>query len=195
MLYDKDIRDHTGDNRLRKHANELNAHRPSNKRSLGRLYALENVQFNAGCVGGWCSTADPLLNAYTSHITTSSNTITMSKSSSTIHLFNFEVHFKMNPAKTRPIQKFAQATARCSAEVSPVPTSDPTLSSSTHVFQASAYGKCIVADFNAVHKDKCLKEFMKLKDCYLVCHQSKQITCVVITLNCYLTLIQIASKK
>ena len=30
------------------------------------------------------------------------------------------------------------------------------------------YGKCIVADYNAVHKDKCLTEFMRLKDCYLV---------------------------
>lgn len=30
------------------------------------------------------------------------------------------------------------------------------------------YGKCIVADFNSVHKDKCANEFMKLKDCYLV---------------------------
>ncbi|WQF81496.1 Putative NADH dehydrogenase [ubiquinone] 1 alpha subcomplex assembly factor 8 [Colletotrichum destructivum] len=31
----------------------------------------------------------------------------------------------------------------------------------------SLYGKCIVADYNAVHKDKCVKEFLKLKDCYL----------------------------
>lgn len=30
------------------------------------------------------------------------------------------------------------------------------------------YGKCIVADYNSVHKDKCAKEFLKLKDCYLV---------------------------
>lgn len=34
--------------------------------------------------------------------------------------------------------------------------------------QAAVYGKCIVADYNAVHKDKCAAEFMKLKDCYLV---------------------------
>ncbi|OBR03712.1 hypothetical protein CH63R_12839 [Colletotrichum higginsianum IMI 349063] len=26
---------------------------------------------------------------------------------------------------------------------------------------------CIVADYNAVHKDKCVKEFLRLKDCYL----------------------------
>lgn len=34
--------------------------------------------------------------------------------------------------------------------------------------QASVYGKCVVADYNSVHKDKCAKEFLKLKDCYLV---------------------------
>lgn len=34
--------------------------------------------------------------------------------------------------------------------------------------QASTYGKCIVADYNAVYKDKCLTEFLRLKDCYLV---------------------------
>ncbi|KAK4187593.1 hypothetical protein QBC35DRAFT_498357 [Podospora australis] len=34
--------------------------------------------------------------------------------------------------------------------------------------QASVYGKCIVADYNSVHKDKCAAEFMKLKNCYLV---------------------------
>ena len=30
------------------------------------------------------------------------------------------------------------------------------------------YGKCILADYNAVHKDMCAKEFLRLKDCYLV---------------------------
>ena len=34
--------------------------------------------------------------------------------------------------------------------------------------QAAVYGKCIVVDYNSVHKDKCVAEFMKLKDCYLV---------------------------
>ncbi len=34
--------------------------------------------------------------------------------------------------------------------------------------QASIYGKCIVADYNSVHKDKCLTEFLRLKDCYMV---------------------------
>ncbi|KAK7921009.1 hypothetical protein PG985_009031 [Apiospora marii] len=53
------------------------------------------------------------------------------------------------PARTRPIQKFAAAVSQCSPE-------------------AAVYGKCIVADYNSVHKDKCVAEFMKLKDCYLV---------------------------
>lgn len=53
------------------------------------------------------------------------------------------------PPRTRPIEKFASCVAQCSAE-------------------ASVYGKCIVADFNGVHKDKCLKEFMLLKECYIV---------------------------
>lgn len=34
--------------------------------------------------------------------------------------------------------------------------------------QASVYGKCILADYNAVQKDMCAKEFLRLKDCYLV---------------------------
>ncbi|KAL2042443.1 hypothetical protein N7G274_004935 [Stereocaulon virgatum] len=51
------------------------------------------------------------------------------------------------PGRTRPIEKFAEAVAKCSAE-------------------ASVYGKCIIADYNGVYKDKCLTEFMKLKDCY-----------------------------
>jgi hypothetical protein len=50
--------------------------------------------------------------------------------------------------KIRPIEKFARAVAQCSTE-------------------AASYGKCIVADYNAVYKDMCAKEFMKLKDCYL----------------------------
>ncbi|CVL05895.1 uncharacterized protein FMAN_10476 [Fusarium mangiferae] len=56
----------------------------------------------------------------------------------------------MNQQRARPIQKFAKAVSQCSVE-------------------ATAYGQCIVADYNAVHKDKCAKEFMRLKDCYLVC--------------------------
>lgn len=34
--------------------------------------------------------------------------------------------------------------------------------------KGAAYGKCIFADYNNVYKDKCAKEFMALKDCYLV---------------------------
>jgi len=36
------------------------------------------------------------------------------------------------------------------------------------VMQSAVYGKCIFADYNNVHKDMCAKEFMKLKECYLV---------------------------
>ncbi|KAG8670033.1 hypothetical protein FPOAC2_09375 [Fusarium poae] len=54
----------------------------------------------------------------------------------------------MSQQKTRPIQKFAKAVSQCSGE-------------------ATSYGKCIIVDYNAVHKDKCVKEFMRLKDCYL----------------------------
>ncbi|KAJ5204664.1 uncharacterized protein N7498_005543 [Penicillium cinerascens] len=53
------------------------------------------------------------------------------------------------PARTRPVEKFAKATAQCSVE-------------------AAAYGKCVVSDYNSVHKDMCAKEFMRLKDCFLV---------------------------
>ena len=41
----------------------------------------------------------------------------------------------------------------------------------THILQASVYGKCIVADYNAAYHDKCLTEFMRLKNCYLVSGQ------------------------
>ncbi|OAL53071.1 hypothetical protein IQ07DRAFT_641484 [Pyrenochaeta sp. DS3sAY3a] len=52
-------------------------------------------------------------------------------------------------SRTRPIDKFATAAAKCSKE-------------------STVYGKCIFADYNNVHKDKCATEFMALKDCYLV---------------------------
>ncbi|KAF4125953.1 hypothetical protein GMORB2_1199 [Geosmithia morbida] len=55
----------------------------------------------------------------------------------------------MTRPATRPIQKFAAATSKCSVE-------------------AAVYGKCIVADYNSVHKDKCAKEFLRLKDCYIM---------------------------
>lgn len=34
--------------------------------------------------------------------------------------------------------------------------------------QTSAYGKCVVADYNNVTKDRCLTEFMRLQQCYTV---------------------------
>ncbi|KAI1799362.1 hypothetical protein F4811DRAFT_544280 [Daldinia bambusicola] len=52
------------------------------------------------------------------------------------------------PARQRPIQKFAAAASKCSTE-------------------ARIYGKCIVEDYNAVHKDKCMNEFFKLLDCFI----------------------------
>lgn len=36
--------------------------------------------------------------------------------------------------------------------------------------QGAVFGRCIAADFNGVYKDKCLTEFLKLKDCYTVCY-------------------------
>ncbi|KAI1759109.1 hypothetical protein GGR53DRAFT_514717, partial [Hypoxylon sp. FL1150] len=50
--------------------------------------------------------------------------------------------------RQRPIQKLAASVSQCSAE-------------------AAIYGKCIVADYNSVHKDKCATEFLKFKDCFL----------------------------
>ena len=38
----------------------------------------------------------------------------------------------------------------------------------TRYYQASTYGKCIVADYNNVHKDKCMTDFLRLKQCYVV---------------------------
>ncbi|KIW66011.1 hypothetical protein PV04_08219 [Phialophora macrospora] len=49
---------------------------------------------------------------------------------------------------TRPIEKFAAATAKCSIE-------------------AAAYGQCILKDYQSTYQDMCAKEFIKLKDCYL----------------------------
>lgn len=51
--------------------------------------------------------------------------------------------------RTRPIETFARATAKCGVE-------------------ATAYGKCILQDYQSVHQDMCAREFMRLKDCYLV---------------------------
>ncbi|KAK5088852.1 hypothetical protein LTR05_003074 [Lithohypha guttulata] len=51
--------------------------------------------------------------------------------------------------RARPIEKFAEAVAKCGPE-------------------AANYGKCIVADYQSTYQDMCKKEFMVLKDCYLV---------------------------
>lgn len=69
-------------------------------------------------------------------------------------------------SRSRPIKKFAAAVSRCHGEVSPSSHTPLRFNSDTN--KASLYGKCIVTDYNSVHKDKCLREFMKLKDCYLV---------------------------
>lgn len=58
------------------------------------------------------------------------------------------------PGRTRPIEKFAEAVAKCSAE-------------------GAVFGRCIAADFNGVYKDKCLAEFLKLKDCYTAAAKQK----------------------
>ncbi|KAJ6256291.1 hypothetical protein Dda_8788 [Drechslerella dactyloides] len=52
----------------------------------------------------------------------------------------------MPPTKIRPVDRLAQAVAKCPAE-------------------STAYGKCIVADFHNVHKDKCFAEFQVLQAC------------------------------
>ncbi|EME83028.1 uncharacterized protein MYCFIDRAFT_36377 [Pseudocercospora fijiensis CIRAD86] len=54
------------------------------------------------------------------------------------------------PGRTRPIEKFAEATAKCSAE-------------------GAVYGKCVAMNYQNVKKDLCAREFMALKDCYIVC--------------------------
>ena len=72
------------------------------------------------------------------------------------------------PARTRPIEKFAEATAKCSPEVCHAHTS--IITNIANRSQGAVYGKCIVANYQNAHKDMCAKEFMVLKDCYLVCH-------------------------
>ena len=64
--------------------------------------------------------------------------------------------------KTRSSCRQMFSWGRCS--LIPLPNSGPL----TNILQASIYGKCIVAEYNSVHKDKCLTEFLRLKDCYMV---------------------------
>lgn len=68
------------------------------------------------------------------------------------------------PTKTRPIEKFAAAVGRCSKEV--IHHLDP--GRKTDLMYSAVYGKCIVADYNNVQKDKYAAEFMKLQQCYTV---------------------------
>ncbi|KAF2758394.1 hypothetical protein EJ05DRAFT_350144 [Pseudovirgaria hyperparasitica] len=51
------------------------------------------------------------------------------------------------PGRTRPVDRLASASVKCAKE-------------------GAAYGKCITADYKNIHKDKCLTEFLKLKQCY-----------------------------
>ncbi|EMF14050.1 uncharacterized protein SEPMUDRAFT_124339 [Sphaerulina musiva SO2202] len=52
------------------------------------------------------------------------------------------------PGRTRPIEKFAEAAAKCSPE-------------------GAVYGKCVAANYQNVKKDMCAREFLALKDCYI----------------------------
>ncbi|KAF2458762.1 hypothetical protein BDY21DRAFT_370934 [Lineolata rhizophorae] len=51
------------------------------------------------------------------------------------------------PQKTRPVERIAAAVAKCPHE-------------------SAAYGKCVLADYNNMSKDKCLAEFLRLKECF-----------------------------
>lgn len=70
------------------------------------------------------------------------------------------------PGRQRPIEKFAQAAAKCSVEVLYYAAGNTSLLLT--MVKASVYGKCVIADYQSVQKDMCVKEFMRLKECYLV---------------------------
>jgi hypothetical protein len=72
----------------------------------------------------------------------------------------------MSTPRSKPLEKFVTASSKCTLEV---------CHSLTHlalpiliVLQGASYGKCIVAEYQNVRKDMCAKEFMQLKNCYLV---------------------------
>lgn len=90
---------------------------------------------------------------------------TTGKKNRTNHLLT--VTTTMQP-RTRPIQRVAAAASQCTTEVCHFwgAVVDDNWTQLTD--QATVYGKCIVSDYNSVHKDKCAVEFMKLKNCYLV---------------------------
>ncbi|RMY16357.1 hypothetical protein D0867_00402 [Hortaea werneckii] len=71
------------------------------------------------------------------------------------------------PGRTRPIEKFAEATAKCTAEVSSVPQKPGASNQLTYLPKGAVYGKCVASNFQNVSKDMCVKEFMALKDCYV----------------------------
>jgi hypothetical protein len=75
----------------------------------------------------------------------------------------------MSTPRAKPLEKFITATSRCTLEVChSLPHHDlPILISS----QGASYGKCIVAEYQNVRKDMCAKEFMQLKNCYLVIYR------------------------
>lgn len=69
------------------------------------------------------------------------------------------------PGRTSPLEKFGQAVAKCSVEVS----LNLRMAYDMLMWQQSAaYGKCVVAEYQNVRKDMCVQEFMRLKNCYLV---------------------------
>jgi NADH dehydrogenase [ubiquinone] 1 alpha subcomplex assembly factor 8 len=70
------------------------------------------------------------------------------------------------PGRTRPIEKFAEAAAKCTAEVT---ASFSGGCDDSNCSKGAVYGKCISANYQNVSKDMCAKEFIALKDCYLVC--------------------------
>lgn len=67
--------------------------------------------------------------------------------------------------RTRPIEKFAEAAAKCSPEVL---ASKSFLSLTLTGTQGAVYGKCVAANYQNIKKDMCAKEFLALKDCYIV---------------------------
>lgn len=72
------------------------------------------------------------------------------------------------PGRTRPIEKFAEASAKCAAEVSSFAIEMAERPNEAYFLQGALYGKCIAASYQNVAKDMCAREFMALKECYLV---------------------------
>ena len=68
--------------------------------------------------------------------------------------------------RTRPIEKFAEASMKCLPEVHGLINCRQR--SSADVKKGAVYGKCVAANYQNVSRDMCAKEFIALKDCYLV---------------------------